>query len=552
MNINTYLNLFLTAFFSSVIAVPLLRRWAVQTGQLDQPDARKVHQQAIPRLGGVAIVFSFLFTALIFFDFSQELRGLLVGLVVIFTVGLLDDLIQLTARQKLLGQITAALLTVIISGIYLQNLGDLFALGPIVLPIWFALPFTVFAIVGVINAINMIDGLDGLAGGVSTIALGAFFLLFLGADNNFGMSITVALIGSLLGFLKHNSYPARIFMGDAGSLSLGFLLAFMAIYMTQGANATVSPVVPVLILGLPIIDTLKVMGRRMLKGKSPFAPDMTHVHHSFLDLGLDHRFTVLLIYLYSILWALFAVIFRNTPEYLLLGLYLLMLTAVYWSIRYMHRNPERFIFLNKDSSRSLKESAFYVKAVSFTQWMTPVLLISVLGYLLISVGVCSQVGDQMARMALLVFAAGGVLALLPKEKRIRFETIYYVAVSLLVILLTEWQCHLPVEFSVDFHRMSNLAFIVIAVIVGLKIVFRKEGVVYLTSPLDYLFLAMVVSLVAVPGDLAITHRIPSVVMKAIFFILALKILTIENRHYRRTVFWCIQLTLLVIFFRNSF
>ncbi len=552
MNFNTYLNIFLVAFFSSVIAVPLLRRWAVQTGKLDQPDRRKVHTKAIPRLGGVAIIFSFLLTALIFFDYSKELRGLLVGLILIFIIGLLDDLLHLTARQKFLGQISAALFTTIISGVSLRYLGDLFGFGPITLPFWVAIPFTVFAIVGVINAINMIDGLDGLSGGVSIIALGAFFYLFFASGNLFGMSVTVALVGSLLGFLKHNSYPARIFMGDAGSLSLGFLLAFLAIQMTQTEGSTVSPVVPVLILGLPIVDTLMVMGRRITKRQSPFTPDMTHVHHTFLNLGLSHRFTVLLIYLYSFFWALFALLLRDAPEYLLLGCYLLSLIVLYRSILFMRQHPERFLFLQKDASSSLRETRFYFHVLRFTRWTTPVLLIVVLVYLLISVIACAQTGAQVAQLALTVFIGGVILALLPRERRIRFETLYYVAASLFLVLTSEWQCHLPIESMFDFHPVSHLLFVAIAVLVGIKIAFRKEGEVYLTSPLDYLFLVMVLSLVAVPDDLAISHKIPSAVMKSIFFILALKILIIQNRYSRRTLFWSLQLALLVIFFRNGF
>jgi uncharacterized membrane protein YhhN len=158
---------------------------------------------------------------------------------------------------------------------------------------------------------------------------------------------------------------------------------------------------------------------------------------------------------------------------------------------------------------------------------------------------------QYARLALLAFLSGCVLALLPSERRRRYIFIYYVGAALLLVILTERQLHLPGEFPLDYHFISNALFFVLAVIVCAKILFRKDEVVYLTSPLDYLFLAMIVAMVAIPGEIVITHRIPSIILKSIFFIMAMKMVNTETRFYTKGIFLGLQLTLLVVFLRNS-
>ncbi len=317
--------------------VPALRRWALQKGELDRPDERKVHKDPVPRLGGIAIFMAFLFSVLVFVDMTCEVRGILAGSLVIFFTGLIDDLHGLSPRRKFFGQISGCLVTMSISGLHLGYLGDLFGTGSIILPFWIAIPFTIFAVVGVINAVNLIDGLDGLAGGVAFISLAAFLLLAHLTGNFPVMLLCAAMLGAVLGFLKYNFWPARIFMGDGGSLTIGFILAFLAIHLTQASGGAISPVIPVIILGLPIIDTLRVMTRRaLLERKSPFSPDRTHLHHQFLDLGIHHRTVVLLIYGISLTLAAVPILFRSLPEYALLLSYL-GTSVLFFSLPYFIR-----------------------------------------------------------------------------------------------------------------------------------------------------------------------------------------------------------------------
>jgi UDP-GlcNAc:undecaprenyl-phosphate/decaprenyl-phosphate GlcNAc-1-phosphate transferase len=340
-----HLYLFMTAMFAALIMVPFLHRWALNTGAVDVPDERKVHRQTTPRIGGIAIFMALLFSTLVYDEMGREVRGILAGGLIIFFTGLIDDLYGLSPRRKFAGEIGATLIAMGVGGLYITNLGNLFGFGAVILPWWLAVPFTLFAVVGVINALNLIDGLDGLAGGVSVIALSTFFLLALIDDNYPVMALCAALLGALLGFLKYNFYPARIFMGDTGSLVVGFLLAFLAIFLTQRPGGGVSPAIPIMILGLPIADTVWVMTRRVLKGGSPFSPDRSHVHHKFLDLGFQHRFTVLILYGISLFWAIFSILFSDLPEYLLLLLFTGISIACYVLLRHFINNREKYAFL---------------------------------------------------------------------------------------------------------------------------------------------------------------------------------------------------------------
>jgi UDP-GlcNAc:undecaprenyl-phosphate GlcNAc-1-phosphate transferase len=328
---------FLIAFFIVLKMIPFLKRWGLEQDIIDCPDERKIHHCKIPRLGGIAINMGFLFSVLFLGGVTPMVRGVLAGGLVIFWVGVVDDLHGLSARQKFFGQIVGAVLAVSVGGLTINHLGDVFGFGEIVLPVWFGVPFTVFAIVGVINAINLLDGLDGLAAGVSLIAAISFLLLAFLIGNGPAVMLCAALIGSLLGFLRFNFYPAQIFMGDSGSLTIGYMLACLAIMLTQpgAGKIAISPATPVLILGLPILDTLWVMARRLRLRTNPFHPDKTHLHHKLLRLGFAHRTTVLILYFLGIFWSISAFALMKSPEYLALGFFCVVCCLKYGGLYYL-------------------------------------------------------------------------------------------------------------------------------------------------------------------------------------------------------------------------
>jgi UDP-GlcNAc:undecaprenyl-phosphate GlcNAc-1-phosphate transferase len=279
---------FLAAFFSALYVMPNLSHIANRIGLIDIPNDRKLHLRPRPLVGGIGIVIAATFSSLVFISL-QGLRGYFAGLAVLLLVGFFDDFQEVGHKKKFLAQIVATTLLVYLSKVYLADFGNLLGFGSIIVPdiSWLTLAVTVFCVVGGTNAVNMIDGIDGLAGGVTLVAFLTFAALASLAGNNVLMLLNLALAGAVLGFLRYNWAPSMLFMGDAGSLCLGFSLSFMAIALTQGEGSLIKPVIALLVLAVPISDTLVVMIKRVMKGRSPFEPDKTHLHHLFVKHGLD-------------------------------------------------------------------------------------------------------------------------------------------------------------------------------------------------------------------------------------------------------------------------
>lgn len=306
-----YIWAFLIALFVALIATPAVIVLAAKTGAMDAPDARKVHKGPMPRIGGLAIYCGFMAAILAMLNFAeltQEIAngviGLLLGGTLIVIIGLIDDYKNLPAKVKLLGQILAACVVVYFD-VRIDVITDPF--GDYLYLEYLAAPATVFWIVGLTNTVNLIDGLDGLAAGVSTIASITIMLVALQEDVMIVALFTAALAGAALGFLRYNFNPAKIFMGDTGSMFLGFILAGISVIGAVKCTATIALIVPVLALGLPIMDTTFAIIRRYRGGVPIFKPDKGHLHHRLLDLGFSQRQAVLLMYVISALLGLSAV-----------------------------------------------------------------------------------------------------------------------------------------------------------------------------------------------------------------------------------------------------
>lgn len=305
------------ALVISLLATPPVKLFAERIGAIDIPkDNRRVHKTPIPRLGGLAIFIGFVVSVIVFADIDREIQGVLLGALLIVTVGVVDDIIQLRAWQKFTAQIVAALIPVfhgvvidLVSNPNIFAVSDYLSLG------YFAIPLTVIWIVGITNAVNLIDGLDGLAVGVSTISSLTMLVvaLLVTADANVAL-ILAALAGACLGFLPYNLNPAKIFMGDTGALLLGYLLATMSIQGLFKFYAIISFAVPFMALALPILDTSFAILRRVAKGQSPMTPDRGHLHHRLLDLGFSQKQAVFIIYLISGFLGMIAVIMTSSGQ----------------------------------------------------------------------------------------------------------------------------------------------------------------------------------------------------------------------------------------------
>ena len=306
-----YILAFLIAVVVALAITPGVIFLAAKTGAMDAPDARKVHKKPIPRIGGLGIYAAFMvsmLTVMVFTDLSadvfHERVGLMVSGTMIVILGLIDDYTNLPAKVKLAGQIAAACVLVAFD-VRIDFISDPF--GDFLYHEVFAIPATIFWIVGLTNTVNLIDGLDGLAAGVATIAAVTIFLVALQQDFLLVAVLTAALAGAAIGFLYYNFNPARIFMGDTGSMFLGFMLAGISIIGAVKSAATIALIVPILALGLPILDTTFAIVRRYRGGVPIFKPDKGHLHHRLLDLGFTQRQAVLLMYVISALLGLSAV-----------------------------------------------------------------------------------------------------------------------------------------------------------------------------------------------------------------------------------------------------
>ncbi|MDU2063808.1 MAG: MraY family glycosyltransferase [Sporomusaceae bacterium] len=292
----SYVVAFITALVLAYLITPSVIKLAIKLGAMDAPDARKVHKHPIPRMGGLAIYIGFVVAVLASMHMDKDILGLLAGGTVILLVGIADDMLQLPAKVKLLGQIAAAIVLVLFD-IQIEWLTNPF--GDMIYVEYFSVPITILWVVGLTNTVNLIDGLDGLAAGVSTIA--ALTILLVALQQNFWIVavLTSALAGSALGFLQHNFNPAKVFMGDTGSMFLGYMLAAISILGTVKSAATIALIVPIVALGLPIMDTTFAIIRRYNSGQPIFKPDKGHLHHRLLAMGLSQKQAVLLMYVIS-------------------------------------------------------------------------------------------------------------------------------------------------------------------------------------------------------------------------------------------------------------
>ncbi len=328
------------AFLISFAATPMVISLAHKINALDVPkDARRVHKKPIPLIGGLAIFYGFIVSVLCFATIDRETMGILIGSVIIVTVGVIDDMSDMKAIIKLLCQIIAAAI-VVYSGVRIGHFTNPFAqwFGPphFVLNYWVSVLITMLWIVGVCNAVNLIDGLDGLAVGVSSIASMSLLAMTFLISNNLNVAImTAALAGAGFGFLPYNFNPAKIFMGDTGALFLGFILACVSVQGFLKLSAIISFAVPLLILGLPIFDTLFAIIRRVLTGRSPMSPDRGHLHHRLLDMGFSQKQTVAILYTMTAVLCLTAVVISIKGYLRGLLLILAVLLIILVSLRLM-------------------------------------------------------------------------------------------------------------------------------------------------------------------------------------------------------------------------
>lgn len=324
INGHNVLFIIFVTFLLSIILTPFSIMFAKHVGAVDVPDGkRKVHTKPIPSMGGLAIFVSFLIGYMLFVPKTDQILSVLIGGFIIVLTGICDDIKPLSPKWKLLGQIVAAVIVTVYGGLIFKDMqifGHFFEFK------LFAYPLTIFFIIAIINAINLTDGLDGLAAGCSSIYFITIAILGFIMQNLGGLDVILCLIlfGSCLGFLIYNFSPALVFMGDTGSMFLGYIISVIALMGFKTATLT-SLIIPMLLLFVPILDTLLAMGRRLLKGKSIGDADKEHLHHQLLKNTHSTKITVLIMYAINILFATVSIFYTLGDKKISICLYAILL-----------------------------------------------------------------------------------------------------------------------------------------------------------------------------------------------------------------------------------
>lgn len=295
----------------SLISTPLVKKLSFKIGAVDVPNNRRMNNVTMPSMGGLAIFAAFYITVFFLQPIPIDISlPIFISSSIVILTGVVDDIKEISPKMKMAGLFISAVLIILWSDLTVSQI-TIPILGELLLPYWIGLPFTILWILAITNSINLIDGLDGLASGISVIALstmGIISIFFLGTNSIVVSIMIFTLVGSILGFLPYNFHPAKIYLGDTGALFLGFMISVMSLYGLKNVTI-VSLIIPIVILGIPITDTIYAMLRRKLNNMPISNADKHHMHHRLMTLGLTHKQTVLVIYLVAIIFSMISLLY---------------------------------------------------------------------------------------------------------------------------------------------------------------------------------------------------------------------------------------------------
>jgi len=534
--------IFLMALVISMLVIPLMMRLAPILGMLDQPARRKIHRIPIARVGGVGIVFGAVISSLLWIGAVPEVLAYLYGAIILFAFGLWDDVRDIGYLPKFIGQIVAVAVVVYYGDVYITRLP--FA-GMDIVDGWFGRPFTVLVLVGVINALNTSDGLDGLAGGESLLSFMCLAYLAYVSGSVSVLAMSIAAAGGIVGFLRYNSHPARVFMGDNGSQFLGYTLGFLAVLLTQKENTAMSPLVGLFIIGLPIIDLFYVIAQRNKMGISWFRPTRGHIHHRLLDMGFHHYESVVIIYSLQSLIVLFAVMYHYESDLLLLLVYLTGAALIYlflnlavrykWSVRTSDRPGYLKYLIGALSDNQL-----------FQKIANKILYYSISAYLVAGSMYATSIPPDFGGIA----ASLGILMLLGLSLERSFvylplRLLVYVTIAFIVYLVTIYQ---PEQFvGADPFTYIFYGVITAAVVLLIRINDTRS---FQTTPMDYLVVLMVIMIGILTRLGAVDSVISALILKIVILFYGSEII-LSRMHARWNVFTSsVLLSLAVLGYRG--
>jgi len=471
----------------SLAIIPLMVRVAPRLGMMDEPDPRKVHESPTPRVGGWGIIIGALLPVLLIAPLDGLIQSYIFGSIVLLIFGALDDHNEMGHYTKFIGQIIAVVPVVFYADLYVSHI----PLLSIELPAFIGKPFTAIALIGMINAINHSDGLDGLAGGESLASLAAIALLaYLAGDGNLAITITFGAIGGILGFLRYNTHPAMVFMGDGGSQFLGFTLGFLTVLLTQIIDTELSPAIALLLLGVPIIDIITVLWKRVSGGNNPFLATKNHIHHRLLDRGFAHKESVVVIYTIHTFLVASGLWLRNANDWIILVFYFTVAVFVFFFLSWSEQTGWK---ANKtEAHRVLSWSIDKVGNSGILVWGPRRFLELAIPFYLVSVAVwLNKIPEDFGWVALLLAVALALQALniYPFRKSMRRSIIYTTAVFVIYLSIldrpswrNEWVAY--VEFI--FYAAVGLS-----IFLAIQFSPRRRKEEFNVTALDYLLLFVV-------------------------------------------------------------
>jgi len=492
---------------ASMLIIPFAWRLAPRLGMIDKPDPRKVHAKPIPRVGGWGIVLGTLLPVVIALKLDPLVQSFVIGGLTLFLYGMWDDAKELSHWAKFIGQIFAAGLVVYYGDLYIEDFPFFGAVPPEI-----GKPFTVFALMGMINAINHSDGLDGLAGGESMLSLIAISYLAYLATNNFAVLIAFATIGGILGFLRYNTHPAQVFMGDAGSQFLGFTLGFLAVYLTQVAHPALSPALPLLFLGLPISDIIMVLFKRIKGRMNWFKATRNHVHHRLLDLGFDHYETVVIIYSIQAALVILSVVMRYQADWLVTLAYFAVIVSLFAGLAFAEQSGWRKHHIGESALAHLVRRLTRDDAASGV----PLMIITVIlpAFMLIgamfSNAVPRDFGVVSAVLTLMI-----AVEMLRRRDSVAMRLGMYVAAVFASYLFIKF----PPQIGLPVQYISMVFIVLLALAVGVCVKYSTV-VRFGTTPTDYLIGFGVLALVIFGGIDVRARETVQIIMYAVVLLYA--------------------------------
>ena len=541
-----YFSTLLISIFITIALIPIFKGFAVRIKAVDLPNQRKVHTRPMPKTGGIAMALGVLVPVIFWVHGDEFIRAVLIGAGIVVFFGLIDDFKNLGYKAKFTGQVCAALIIIFYGGVKINYLG-MFLPDGFLLPDWFAIPLTLFVIVGVTNAVNLADGLDGLAGGICILIFICMSYLAYRCGNTAIAVVSAAVTGAIFGFLRFNTYPATLFMGDAGSQFLGFSAITLSLGLTQG-NTPLSPLLPLILLGFPVLDTVTVMCERIVKGRSPFVADKNHFHHKLIGLGLYHTESVFVIYMLQAFLVTFAFFFRFYSEWFLLIFYIMFSGTIVSAFLITDRTGWQFKRSNfvdktiKTKLRILKEKDVFIRT-SFK--------IAAAGIPLLLLFTCLLPANMPGYFSIITICMTCNIIVIWLFKKEWMGSALRLSLYLLIpFLIYLSEANVAPWMTGKMEQVYNLSFGVLAlfIILTLRFTRRKKG--FKSTPTDFLILFIALVVPNLPDDYIRSYHMGLMAAKIIVLLFSYEVLFGEFRKELRGLGLITIASLLVISFRG--